>query len=66
MTMQEKNQDPGKVSKPSLMVMVQGNTTTDPSLNGDTERNGRTFAIAQTGPSWYSLSYGISNSCSTL
>lgn len=35
----------------SLMVMVQGNTIIDPSLNGDTKRNGRTFAKAQTWPS---------------
>lgn len=60
-----KKQDPSKVSKPNLMVMVQGNTIIDPSLNGNTERNGRTFVKAQTWPSWHSLFYGISNSCST-
>lgn len=42
-----KKQDPGKVSKPSLMVMVQENTIINSSLNDDTKRNGTTFAKAQ-------------------
>lgn len=43
-----RRQDPGKVSKASLMVTVQGNRVIDPSLNADTAINRRRLSIAET------------------